>query len=208
VARNGMWIAVAVAVFLTSVAQCVAQNHPPTLDKRLITLLSPEDGARKCWHAGNQKAVLDTFSAGTGTYRIDRQVDVLIFAIRVSRRPESKAGFLYEFVLRTKFRDGERAYVSSGECGHAYGNDPPDYSVEGEWIRCSIECDGGHMDIRPMAAGLEIKWSREQHLSMSACGEGDDGEEAYRQKKGDRILELSPADAAQCQAVDFEAHGE
>jgi hypothetical protein len=201
-----MRIALIMAAFLTAVPQCVAQDYPLALDKRLIALLKPEDGAMKCWRAGNQRAALDTFNASTETYRIDRQVDSLMLGIKVSRRPEAKAGFLYEFALRTKFKDRERAYVSTGECGYAYRDDPPDYSAEGEWIRCSIECDGGHMNIRPTPAGLEIKWSKGQHLSMAQCGEGeDDGAEAYRQKNGDRILALSPAEISQCQAVEFEA---
>ncbi len=84
--------------------------------------------------------------------------------------------------MAVRIRAAHEVSGRSHECGYAYREVSPDYAAEGEWINCSIECDGGHVDIRSATAGLEVKRTKQQHLT-GGCGEvEDERDQVYQQR--------------------------
>jgi hypothetical protein len=181
-----------------------SQDASSSLDKRLASLIAPQDGAKRCWRLEGGGASLDTYNIDTENYQVARGVASMALALKVFRWPDAPAGFMCKFALATRFSDRQQDYISIGQCGDAYSETAPE---QDEWIRCTIECDGGAMELRSVAPGLEIRWKRDQHLSMSDCEQDDASAESYRQKDTDKILPLTESTFDECAALDLKVFG-
>jgi hypothetical protein len=114
----------------------------------------------------------------------------------------------YNFTLRVGMKGRGKMLETSGECGWAYGDTPP----QGPIIRCSVECDGGGVDIEQQRGTDNLlvhltdtdekgRPGRPGRIRMAVCGD-DDEENSVDLVSGadDKTFRLSKAPARTCRA--------
>jgi hypothetical protein len=76
-----------------------------------------------------------------------------------------KRYFDYDFTLAAKTKEHDRTLYASGDCASAEG------------IGCGVECDGGGIEIEPMAGKDDTILVRLEPIRMTqGCGEGEEVE--------------------------------
>ena len=99
-----------------------------------------------------------------------------------------KQYFRYDFTLAAKVKDRGRALYASGDCASA------------EAIGCGVECDGGGVEIEPVAGRADKLRLRLERIRMTlGCGDG----EAVDLEGGadDKVFMLTKAPRRLCEAM-------
>jgi hypothetical protein len=116
--------------------------------------------------------------------------------------------YRYNFTMRVAMTGGGKMLQTSGECGWAYADKP----TEGAIIRCSVECDGGGVDIEQRRGTDHLlvhltdtdekgRPGQPGRIRMAVCGD-DDEENSVDLVSGadDKTFRLSKAPARTCRA--------
>ena len=100
-----------------------------------------------------------------------------------------KQYFRYDFTLAAKVRDHTGTLYASGDCASAEG------------IGCGVDCDGGGIEIEPMAGQDDSVLVRLERIRMTlGCGEGEDME--LEGGEADKVFKLSKAPPALCTSME------
>jgi hypothetical protein len=103
-----------------------------------------------------------------------------------------KQHFRYDFTLAAKVRDRRETFYASGDCASE------------EAIGCGVECDGGGIEVEPVAGGNGAVLVRLERIRMTqGCSEGD----AVDLEGGadDKVFKLSTAPRSLCNAMQSRA---
>ncbi len=103
-----------------------------------------------------------------------------------------KQDFRYDFTLAAKVRERRETLYASGDCASAEG------------IGCGVECDGGGVDIEPIAGGDGAVLVRLERIRMTrGCGDG----EAVDLEGGadDKVFKLSKVPRPLCESMQIRA---
>ena len=101
-----------------------------------------------------------------------------------------KRYFDYDFTLAAKTKEHDRTLYASGDCASAEG------------IGCGVECDGGGIELEPMAGKADEILVRLERIRMTlGCGEGAD-EIELEGGEDDKVFKLDKAQAAICNAME------
>ena len=103
-----------------------------------------------------------------------------------------KQYFRYDFTLAAKVKDRSLTLYASGDCASA------------EAIGCGVDCDGGGIEIEPVAGRDDTILLRLERIRMTlGCGEG----EAVELEGGadDKVFKLTKAQRPICEAMAIKA---
>jgi len=103
-----------------------------------------------------------------------------------------KQYFRYDFTLAAKVKDRSPTLYASGDCASA------------EAIGCGVDCDGGGIEIEPVAGRDDTILLRLERIRMTlGCGEG----EAVELEGGadDKVFKLTKAPRPICEAMAIKA---
>jgi hypothetical protein len=103
-----------------------------------------------------------------------------------------KQYFRYDFTLAAKVKDRSQALYASGDCASAEG------------IGCGVECDGGGIDIEPVAGKDDTILVRLERIRMTlGCSEGADVD--LEGGADDKVFKLTKAPRPLCQSMQTDA---
>ncbi|MGH6803779.1 MAG: hypothetical protein ACREC3_10480 [Methyloceanibacter sp.] len=99
-----------------------------------------------------------------------------------------KQYFRYDFTLAAKTKEHDRTLYASGDCASAEG------------IGCGVECDGGGIEIEPIAGKDDTILVRLERIRMTlGCGEG--GEVELEGGEDDKVFKLTKAPRPLCDSM-------
>lgn len=99
-----------------------------------------------------------------------------------------KRYFDYDFILAAKLKDRTGTLYASGDCASAEG------------IGCGVDCDGGGIEIEPMAGQDDTILVRLERIRMTlGCGEGEEME--LEAGEDDKVFKLRKAPTATCKRM-------
>jgi len=100
-----------------------------------------------------------------------------------------KQYFRYDFTLAAKLRDRSGTLYASGDCASAEG------------IGCGVDCDGGGIEIEPMAGQDDTILVRLERIRMTpGCG-GEEGAVDLEAGEDDKVFKLAMAPPALCKSM-------
>jgi hypothetical protein len=200
--RARTFIAVVVALLLPAAARAqpstgkAADKVAPALKE----LLAPKHGNETCF----ARTYDDAHMRAHPKQKV-RQMSLLV---KVEHIKEDNL-YRYNFTLRVAMKGRGKMLQTSGECGWAYGDKPP----QGPMIRCSVECDGGGIDIEQQRGTDNLlvhltdtdekgRPGRPGRIRMAVCGD-DDEENGVDLVSGadDRTFRLSKAVVRTCRST-------
>jgi hypothetical protein len=197
-------LALAFVALVLGAAAAHPQSRGSAADKvapALRELLAPRHG--------NQICFARTYDAAHMRAHPKQKVRRMSLLIEVEHIKEDNLS-RYNFTLRVAMKGGGKMLETSGECGWAYGDKPP----QGSMIRCGVECDGGGVDIEQQRGTRNLlvhltdvdekgQPGRPGRIRMAVCGD-DDEENSVDLVSGadDRTFRLSKARASTCWASD------
>jgi hypothetical protein len=196
--------AAAIAAVLAVTPAALAQSTAPgrATDKvapALKELLVPKHGAAICFTRSYTEAHMRTHPK-----QLVRRLSLMVEVEHI----KDDDLYRYNFVMRADVRGKRKTLETSGECGWAYAEKPR----EGRLIGCSVECDGGGVEIERQrgstdtllmhladvdAAGQHS--GRAGRIRMAACGD-DEEANAIDLVSGadDKTFRLSKAPLSAC----------
>ncbi len=193
--RARTFIAVVFALALPAVAQ--AQQPADKVAPALKELLAAKHGNQICFARSYDDAHMRQHPK--------QKVRQMSLLVKVEHIKQDNL-YRYNFTMRVGMRGRGKMLETSGECGWAYGDKPP----EGPIIRCSVECDGGGVDIEQQRGTDNLlvhltdtdekgRPGRPGRIRMAVCGE-DDEENSVDLVSGadDKTFRLSKAPARTC----------
>jgi hypothetical protein len=99
-----------------------------------------------------------------------------------------KRYFDYDFTLAAKVRDKKETLYAAGDCTSA------------EAIGCGVDCDGGGIEIEPIADNSDQLLVRLDRIRMAlGCGEGEEIE--LEAGEDEKVFKLDKSPVATCQAM-------
>ena len=99
-----------------------------------------------------------------------------------------KQYFRYDFTMAAKVKDREATLYASGDCASAEG------------IGCGVDCDGGGIEIEPIAGQDGTILVRLERIRMTlGCGEGEEVE--LEAGEDDKVFKLAKAPSALCKSM-------
>jgi hypothetical protein len=153
---------------------------------------------------GNQICFARNYEAAHMRAHPKQKVRRMSLLIEVEHIKEDNL-FRYNFTLRVAMKGRGKMLETSGECGWAYGDKPP----QSPMARCSVECDGGGVDIEQQRGTGNLlvhltdvdEKGQPGRIRMAVCGD-DDKENSVDLVSGadDRTFRLSKAPASTCEA--------
>ena len=160
---------------------------------KLKALLPPFPGAQACYAR--------TYSAEHLQQHPKQKVTELVLFLRYVTLSEEDATlistenggtekqyFRYDFTLAAKTKEHDRTLYASGDCASAEG------------IGCGVECDGGGIEIEPMAGKDDTILVRLERIRMTlGCGEG--GEVELEGGEDDKVFKLTKAPRPLCDSM-------
>ena len=103
-----------------------------------------------------------------------------------------KQYFRYDFTLAAKVRDRSQTLYASGDCASAEG------------IGCGVDCDGGGIELEPIAGRPDDLMVRLERIRMTlGCGEGEEVE--LEGGADDKLFKLTKAPRPLCDAMEAQA---
>jgi hypothetical protein len=165
----------------------------------LNELLAPRHGAAICFTRSYDAAHMRAHPR-----QLVRRLSLLV---EVEHIKEDNL-YRYNFVMRADLRGKKRTLRTTGECGWAYAEKPR----EGRLIGCSVECDGGGVEIEQKRGTADTllmhladvdasgqKTGKAGRIRMAACGD-DEETNAVDLVTGadDRTFRLSKAPLSAC----------
>lgn len=103
-----------------------------------------------------------------------------------------KQYFRYDFTLAATVKGQGRTLYASGDCASA------------EAIGCGVDCDGGGIEIEPVAGRADTLLLRLERIRMTlGCGEGEDVE--LEAGADDKVFLLTEAPRELCEAMAIKA---
>jgi hypothetical protein len=104
-----------------------------------------------------------------------------------------KQYFNYDFTLAAKVKDRNQTLYASGDC------------TSGEGIGCGVDCDGGGIELEPIAGKPDELLVRLERIRMTlGCGEGQEVE--LEGGTDDRLFKLTKAPRPLCEAMKARAN--
>ena len=164
---------------------------------KLKALLPPGPDAQACYartydpdhlkRHPNQKVTEMVFSLRYVTLGEDEAV-----IVATEGGGTEKRYFNYDFTLAAKTKEHDRTLYASGDCASAEG------------IGCGVECDGGGIEIEPMAGKDDTILVRLERIRMTlGCGEGAD-EIELEGGEDDKVFKLTESPVAICTSMEAE----
>ena len=140
----------------------------------LKELLAPKHGAAICFTRSYDEAHMRSHPR--------QRVRRLSLLVEVEHIQDANL-YRYNFVMRAGPRGKKKPLQTSGECGWAYAEKPR----EGRLIGCSVECDGGGVEIEQERGAADTllmhladidaggkKTGQAGRIRMAACGEDEE----------------------------------
>ena len=104
----------------------------------------------------------------------------------------AKQYFRYDFTLAAKVRDRSQTLYASGDCASAEG------------IGCGVDCDGGGIELEPIAGKPGELLVRLERIRMTlGCGEGEEVE--LEGAADDKVFKLTKAPRSFCDSMKKDA---
>jgi len=160
---------------------------------KLKALLPPSHGAQACF--------VRTYDADHLKRHPKQKVTELVLFLRyitlsgedatlisTENGGTEKQYFRYDFTLAAKTKEHDRTLYASGDCASAEG------------IGCGVECDGGGIEIEPIAGKDDTILVRLERIRMTlGCGEG--GEVELEGGEDDKVFKLTKAPRPLCDSM-------
>ena len=164
---------------------------------KLKALLPPSPGAQACF--------VRTYDADHLKRHPKQKVTELVLFLRYITLSEEDATlistenggtekqyFRYDFTLAVKVKDRDATLYASGDC------------ASGEGIGCGVDCDGGGIEIEPIAGNDDTVLVRLERIRMTlGCGDGEEVE--LEGGADDKVFKLTKAPRPLCQAMEAKA---
>ena len=112
--------------------------------------------------------------------------DQIITTVRLSiKKPDLRSSYAYDFALSARVRGRDVPLNTGGLCVRELGG-----------VKCTVECDGGGVDIKPHAGHAMMYLDR---IRVAKCGEElFEGGEELSGGKDDRVFRLDRMDDRVC----------
>jgi hypothetical protein len=165
---------------------------------KLKALLPPAPGAQACF--------VRTYDADHLKRHPKQKVTELILSIRYVTLGEDEAVivategggtekryFDYDFTLAAKTKAHDRTLYASGDCASAEG------------IGCGVECDGGGIEIEPIAGDKDsilMRFSESGYIRMTLGCRDEENSVELKPGEDDKVFKLTKAPAAICDAME------
>ena len=167
---------------------------------KLKALLPPAPGAQACYAR--------TYDPDHLKRHPKQTVTEMVFSLRYVTLGEEEAVivategggtekryFDYDFTLAAKTKEHDRTLYASGDCASAEG------------IGCGVECDGGGIEIEPIAGDKDsilMRFSESGYIRMTlGCGDEENSVE-LKPGEDDKVFKLAKAPAAICTSMEGE----
>ena len=177
--------------------EALTENQGPDYIK-LKALLPPAPGAQACYAR--------TYDPDHLKRHPKQTVTEMVFSLRYVTLGEEEAVivategggtekryFDYDFTLAAKTKEHDRTLYASGDCASAEG------------IGCGVECDGGGIEIEPIAGDKDsilMRFSESGYIRMTlGCGDEENSVE-LKPGEDDKVFKLAKAPAAICTALE------
>jgi hypothetical protein len=194
----------AVLVFTTPAALAQPAASGRAADKvapALKELLPPKHGAAICFTRRYTEAHMRAHPR-----QLVRRLSLMV---EVEHIKEDDL-YRYNFVMRADLRGKGKTLQTSGECGWAYAEKPR----EGRLIGCSVECDGGGVEIEQQRGSSDTllmhladvdaagqKTGQAGRIRMAACGDDEETNAAdLVSGADDKTFRLTKAPLSACRS--------
>jgi hypothetical protein len=185
------------AVLCLAASSGAASADDDTSYAKLKKLVPPGKDSRLC--------VARTYDAEHLQAHPKQQVTDMTLSVRYTQLSEDEATliakddggiekqyFRYDFLLAAKTRDRKETLYASGDCSSAQG------------IGCGVDCDGGGIEIEPIAGGNGSILMRLERIRMSfGCSE-EVHEIDLEGGEDDKVFKLDKAPEAACDTIEAE----
>ena len=104
----------------------------------------------------------------------------------------------HSFSLGLKFRNRSASFESAGSCGHAKASEDENGK---EHLRCSVECDGGGLDVELVADAKAILVNLDSIRIWNSKKPDDENTDSLNGGADDRVFRLDRAPLEMCKSL-------